>query len=84
MAEVDEYPHPIHLGYELAAPVAQPGIAALVAAGVATSRDSWRCESTSWGHLRCLGIEPTLVRIGHGMCDTRNDRPRTSGYTSGS
>ena len=34
-------------------------------------RDSWRCESTSSGHRRCLAIEPTLVGIEHGMRDAR-------------
>ena len=45
-------------------------------------RDSWRCESTSSEHRRCLANDATFVGIEHGMRDARNDRERTSGYTS--
>ena len=47
-------------------------------------RDSWRCESTSLEHRRCLAIETAFVGIVHGKRDAMNDRPGTSGYTSGS
>ena len=34
-------------------------------------RDSWRCESISSEHRRCLANEPTLVGIEHGIRDAR-------------
>ena len=48
-------------------------------------RDSWRCESTSSGHRRCLAIEPTLVghRARHAQMPGTIDRA-TPGYSSGS